>query len=230
MNGHVFECFEEQGDRRQYAKTVEALQAYMQKTMRYSEDLKPLFAPAMLLPTVELPVNPGEKPTKLQEAIWNGELSEYVKRTRALTGNLATGMVIIWGQCSEAMKSKISSNPQYVHKWAQHDCAWLLSQIRAVTLLFDDKKNPFVSLLDAKTNYMNCKQTDVQTPHEYLETMKALADNIEYQGGSVAESYTMIPERDAAGGVRDVSVRQQMARDWSMAANYIRNADTNRYI
>jgi hypothetical protein len=76
MNGHVFECFDEQGDRRQYAKTVEALQAYMQNTMRYSEDLKPLFAPAMLLPMVELPVDPGEKPTKLQEGIWNGELSE----------------------------------------------------------------------------------------------------------------------------------------------------------
>ena len=45
-------------------------------------------------------------------------------------------------------------------------------------------------------NYLNCKQSDTQSPHEYLETMKALADNIEYQGGSVAESYMMIPERD----------------------------------
>ena len=39
MNGHVFECFEEKGDRRQYSKTLEALKAYMQKTMvKYSED------------------------------------------------------------------------------------------------------------------------------------------------------------------------------------------------
>ena len=149
-------------------KTVEALQAYMmQKTMEYSEDLVPLFAPAMLLPRtgVELPVHHGENPTKLQEAIWNEKLSEYVKRTRALTGNLATGMVIIWGQCSEAMKSKITSSPQYDVKWAQHDCAWLLSEIRAVTLQFDEKKNPFMSfLLEAKMNYLNCKQTDTWTP------------------------------------------------------------------
>ena len=39
-----------------------------------------------------------------------------------------------------------------------------------------------------------------------------------------------LPERDeAAGGIRNVSVRQKMARDWSMGANYIRNADTNCY-
>ena len=59
--------------------------------------------------------------------------------------------------------------------------------------------------------------------------MKALADSIEYQGDSVAESYTMIPERDEAGGIRNVATRQKMARDWSMGANYIRNADTHRY-
>ena len=194
MNGNVFECFEEQGDRRQYAKTVEALQGYMQKLMKYSEDLAPLFAPTMTLPTIELPVDPGEKPTKLQEAVCNGEMGEYVKRVRALTGNLMTGMVVIWGQYSEAMlKSKISSNPLYdENKWRMHDCEWLLSEIRAITLQFDEKKNPFVSLLEAKAAYLNCKQGPLQTPHEeYLEAMKALADNIEYQGVPYARSNSL---------------------------------------
>ena len=126
-----------------------------------------MFAPAMLLSKIEVPTDPGEKPTKLQEAIWNGELSEYIKRTRALVGNLSTGMVIIWGQCSsKAMKSKITSNPQYDVKWAENDCTWLMSEVRAVTLQFDEKKNPFVSLLEAKTQYLTCKQAATQTLHE----------------------------------------------------------------
>ena len=33
MNGHVFECYEEQSDRRQYAKTLEALEGYVKKTL-----------------------------------------------------------------------------------------------------------------------------------------------------------------------------------------------------
>jgi hypothetical protein len=43
MNGNVFECYEEQSDRRQYTKTVEALEGYVKKTLKYSEDLAPLF-------------------------------------------------------------------------------------------------------------------------------------------------------------------------------------------
>jgi hypothetical protein len=63
--------------------------------MKYAEDLAPLFAPAMLLPTIEFPRNPGDTPHKTEAAIWAGEMSEYVKRVRTLTGNLATGSVII---------------------------------------------------------------------------------------------------------------------------------------
>ena len=69
MNANVFECFEEHGDRRQYVKTIEALEGYMKKTMKYSEDLAPLFAPEMTLPSIEYPKDPGLEPTKLEEAI-----------------------------------------------------------------------------------------------------------------------------------------------------------------
>lgn len=53
MCGHVFECFEEQDDRRQYGKTVEALDAYARKTLSYTADLAPLFASTMTVPTIE---------------------------------------------------------------------------------------------------------------------------------------------------------------------------------
>ena len=156
MNGNVFESYDEQSDCWQFTKTVEALKIYLPTTVKNLEDLAPLFSPAMLLPKIEFPMDPGDTPTKLQEAIWNGKMSEYVKRTRALTGNLATGMVVICGQCSEVMKSKITTNPQYELKWAEHDCSWLLREIRDITLKFDDKKNPFVSLLEAKMGYLTC--------------------------------------------------------------------------
>ena len=43
MNGNVFECYNEQTDRRQCAKTVEALGNYIKKMLKFSEDLAPLF-------------------------------------------------------------------------------------------------------------------------------------------------------------------------------------------
>jgi hypothetical protein len=59
MNGHVFECYDEQSDRRQYAKTVEALGSHAKKTLKYAEDLAPLFAENMTAPTIDMPEDPG---------------------------------------------------------------------------------------------------------------------------------------------------------------------------
>ena len=43
MNGNVFQCFEEQADRRQFVKTWEALGAYVSKTLTNTENLHSLF-------------------------------------------------------------------------------------------------------------------------------------------------------------------------------------------
>ena len=53
MNGNVFQCYEEQANRRQYAKTFEALNAYVKKKLIYSADLAPLFATTMRTPTID---------------------------------------------------------------------------------------------------------------------------------------------------------------------------------
>ena len=58
MNGNVFECFEEQSDRRQFSKTIECLDAYARKTLSYTADLTPLFAARMTTPVIARPVPP----------------------------------------------------------------------------------------------------------------------------------------------------------------------------
>ena len=44
MNGNVFQCFAEQRDRRQYEKTVEALEGYTKKTLNTTKILPPTFS------------------------------------------------------------------------------------------------------------------------------------------------------------------------------------------
>jgi hypothetical protein len=112
MNGHVFECYEEQADRRQYAKTLEALEGHVKKTMKYAEDMSTFFGDDMAAPEIERPEKPGPTADEVDEAIWKEELKEHVKQVRVLKGNLATMMAIIWGQCSEAMKSKVKSHDE----------------------------------------------------------------------------------------------------------------------
>jgi hypothetical protein len=52
MNGNVFECYDEQTDRRQCTKTVEALESHNKKMCKSSEDLTPLFATESCLPVL----------------------------------------------------------------------------------------------------------------------------------------------------------------------------------
>jgi hypothetical protein len=175
MNGNVFECYDEQYDRRQYTKTVEALESYVKKNITNSEDLQSLFADETKEPAINEPEDPeedGAKATKLQGIVYIEQVKGYVKRLNELKSNLGKVHAVIWGQCSEAMKAKIKSLTDYKSKTEANDCFWLLKQLKAVTLQFDEKRNVFVSLLEARTSLMKCKQEQGQTVSEYLEVLR----------------------------------------------------------
>jgi len=56
MNGHVFECHGEGTEQKQFAKTVEELQHYANKTLKQTNDLSNLFK-KLEKPTTPLPRN-----------------------------------------------------------------------------------------------------------------------------------------------------------------------------
>jgi hypothetical protein len=229
MNGNVFECFDERSDRRQFAKTTEALQGYCKKNLKFSEDLAGLFADPMTAPHILPPREPSEDATRLEEALWNEQVKTYSKRIDTLRSNLGTTHAVIWGQCSEAMKSKIRSITDYKDRADNDDCFWLLQQIKAVTLLFDEKRNPFVSAMDALKGFLNCRQHSTQSTNEYMEELKAWADTIEYRGGTFAMSHELVPVLAEDGKERSDAERKTIARETTLAIALIKGADPTRY-
>jgi hypothetical protein len=229
MGGNVFECYEEQDDRRQYTKTVEVLDAYAKKTLSYAADLAPLFSAKMTAPSIDRPPPFEEGANKLEEMIYAEEVKEYVKRARTLTSNLATIYAVAWGQCSEDMKARVKTHEGYDDKSTANDCVWLFQQIRSVTLQFNDSKDGFMSLLDAQFNFLSCKQSSGQSADEYAESLIGWADTIETHGGTVAINHKLIPEKDLNGVARTTEKRQAMARERTIATALIRSADPSRY-
>ena len=119
MNGNAFERYEEQHNRRQYAKTMEALEAYTNKSLKYSEDLAPpLFADPMANPVIQEANNFAEGATEIKRMVFAEEVKEVVRQTRFLKSNLATIHTVIWGHCSEDMKSKVKTHVGYKEKVA----------------------------------------------------------------------------------------------------------------
>ena len=229
MNGNVFACFDELKDKRQFDKTVEALEEYAKKTLKFSADLAPLFGATITPPTLTMPADLDAAANQTQTLIWNEEVKEYVKRNRELRGNLASIYAVTWGQCTEAMKAKIKSLDDYDARNTDNDCAWLLQQIRAITLQFDAKRNIFLSLLDARNSLLTCRQAQHQTTESYLASLRSWVETIESYGGSVAESFELVPDTDDDGNVRDVAARTAIARDMTLAMALLRGSDPHRY-
>jgi hypothetical protein len=108
MNGHIFGCFDEQGDKRQYAKTMEALAQYANKTYKFSEDFTSLFNPTPSTPSVTRPTAPTS-PDVVDNLIFKEEIKQYVLRCSILKGNLCALWSVTIGQCTQAMKDKLES-------------------------------------------------------------------------------------------------------------------------
>ena len=233
MGGNVFECYEEQTDRRQYAKTVEALEGHAKKTMKYPQDLAPLFAGECKLPVLEKPPRPakvGDKePDEADLEIWKEDLRDLSKRKRVLRGSLSAIHAVIWGQCSEAMKARVKSLPEYDERTACDDCEWLLRNINAITMQFDSRHNGYIAMLDATAGFLNFRQQQHQSVSNYLETLKSHVDTIEYHGGTVVLNPALAPESDGLGNKLSSTERTKIARDATLAAALIRGADKSRF-
>jgi hypothetical protein len=229
MNGHVFQCSEEQTDRLQYQTTLEALQSHVKKSLKYPEDMAPLFALTMAEPMIDMPQEPGANPSRTEDMIYTEQVKQYVKRASLLTSNKAATHAVIWGQCSEAMKARIKTLDDYQARSEANDCFWLLQKIRAVTMELDEKKHGIMSLLDARCELLNCRQAHNQTVSKYRETLKGWADAIRFHGGSVAEKIDSVSMFDATGGERTVAQREEIATEETLAMLMIRGADPTKY-
>ena len=202
MNGSVFECYDEQGDRRQYIKTaVEALESHAKKTFKYSEDLlAPLFATESRLPVLATPPKPtkttdGKEPDEADIELWREEIKELAKRKRALQSNLSTIQASIWGQCSEAMRARIKKSlAEYEAKTAKDDCKWFLSNIQAITMQFDERRHGYTSMLNAMAGFLNCRQQPKQSVTNYMEALKSHIHTVEYHGGTLVLNIDLAPE------------------------------------
>ena len=146
MNGHVFQCFNECEDKKHFSKTIEALREYIAKKLKYPGDMasltKDFVRPEIPEPT-ELEVS---ETNRLVIAIREKEVSAYCTRTDYLNSNLKTAYAVIWGQCSEGMKAKLTSLDDFETKSHENDRVWILNEIKGITYCFEGQRYIYLSL------------------------------------------------------------------------------------
>jgi len=187
MNGHVFQCFNKCKDKKQFSKTVEALGEYIAKKLKYPGDMasltKDFVRPEITKPT-ELEVS---ETNRLVIAIWEKKVSAYCTRTDYLDSNLKTAYAVIWGQCSKAMKAKLTSLDNFEAKSHESDCVWILKEIKGITYRFEGQRYIYLSLDDARTTYYAYTQGAKDSISSYLEHFRSLVKVLEHYGGAIGE-------------------------------------------
>ena len=231
MNGHTFGCFNKHSDKRQYVKTVEALdQPHATKTYKFPEDFASLFTAEPSAPEITKPkAPPKEGRNEIDNLIFKEQISkQYVNCCSALKGNLAAIWSVAIGQCTETMKAKLLSIKEYDKKHKESNCHWLLKSILSITLQFDKRRNGYLAIMDAYQNFLNCKQTTTHTVEEqYKNQLTLWSDTIEHHGGSIVVNYllTSISNHELC----TVEEGKEAARQETLAMALLRGADRNRF-
>ncbi len=114
MNGHIYQTFNENDDKRQFGKTTEALGRWINMNTENSGDLLVLHTD-LEHPPIEKPepLNEEDKDDPVEQLLWKETVKDFITRRQSLVDNLRAVYSVIWGQCSPTMKAKLMSVDDY---------------------------------------------------------------------------------------------------------------------
>ena len=153
-------------------------------------------------------------------------MSAYCTRTDYLDSNLKTAYAVIWGQCSEAMKAKLTSLDDFKTKSHESDCVWILKEIKGITYRFEGQRYIYLSLDNARTTYYAYNQGAKYSISSYLELFRSLVEVVEHYGGAIGEDPGLLDATTAVSADADnATKRLKIARDRSLALAFLKPAD-----
>ena len=90
-----------------FIKSKKAVANYIGQTYQHSWDIRRAIK-TLTLPTIPLPTAPVADPmTPLLAAIFSEQVKEHVKQTSRLQENIKCLWVLVWGQCSDTIRTRL---------------------------------------------------------------------------------------------------------------------------
>jgi len=156
-------------------------------------------------------------------------VSAYCTRTDYLDSNLKTAYAVIWGQCSKAIKAKLTSLDDFETKSHESDCIWILKEM-GITYCFKGQPYIYLSLDDARTTYYAYTQGAEDSISSYLEHFRSLVEVLEHYGGAIGEDLGLLDATAAVlADADDATKRLKIARDRTLALAFLKRADRRRF-
>ena len=111
LQGHIYDVSSPRQAADMYTKTTREIVEYIDTNYTLGSDI------SGAIETLQEPVIPKPKPVNggddTDKAIWAEEIKDYVKQKRTIQSGMKKAFGLVWGQCSEAMRTKLQSKDDH---------------------------------------------------------------------------------------------------------------------
>ena len=128
----------------------------------------------------------------IDKKIWEIQITEHIKRVNKLTAELKSVFSLVWGQCSDYMRAKLKTHPDYEVVASGQDVISLLATIKSLTFQYDAMQYPPEALKNAVMKFYKFFQGRDMTTTHFYERFKNLAQVVEEHGGELGNDKGLI--------------------------------------
>ena len=94
---------------------------------------------------------------------------------------------VVWGQCSEQMRSKVESMDGYATVHGASNLLGLLNMIKKASLDFHSRKKNYIAIVETERAFKSFQQVEGTSCEEYHEKLKSLSEAFIACGGSIGK-------------------------------------------
>eukprot|EP00978_Attheya_sp_CCMP212_P038666 scaffold193831_cov29-Attheya_sp.AAC.2 len=205
-----------------YVKTTNEIAEYVGTNFTYGNDTK-IAVKQLTIPVLTVPADPPA-------GAGRGARESYLEE------NLKTLYSLVWGQCTDAIRTRIEALDNYQTMESDADGIELLRMIKDLVFNFQSQKYLPLALDESKARFYYYKQGKYSTPQVYLEQFQNMVDVIEHSGGTIGDEPGVVNMIMASRNLNmaaippeDLAVIMKEARDQCLAMSFLARSDRNRY-
>ncbi len=183
LKGNIYDCIDSRQSE-QYTKTTKEISEYVGRTYKYGGDAR-MAIEKLKLPELVEPVYPGDNSGRSKIHVWEKEIDEFVCQKNYLNENIKTLYSLVWGQCSDIIRTKLESLDTFTGISDRLDSIMLIKEIKGIVFNFQSQKYKPQALQEAVRRFYSLQQGRDMSTQSFLDRFQNNMDVIEHGGGTV---------------------------------------------
>ena len=214
LSACIFNC-QHNSQAKNFQQHLETLATYVGSKYEHGGDMRHCIL--TLLPVnLTQPSDPPDDASRTLTKIWEIKITEFIKRRQKIESNLKKLFSLVWGQCTELMRTKLQQMPGFEDINSHQDAIGLIKAIKGLTFKFDVKQYAPMAMVNIDTRLYKFTQGQHTTDALYYEQFKSLVEVIEHYQGEIGHHPKLILQELSNNTGEDWTDPEQAVGDRSM--------------